>query len=211
MLPYLIISDPHYHAFSAFARETAGINSRLLITIGSTIRAAMALKARGGKKIIFTGDVFHQRGKIAPTVLNPVRDMFKKLVAAGFEVHVIPGNHDLEKNDSVRAGNSVTALEDEGVKVYHESDMFQMMAFFPWFHDRDKLLRHMEGFALADVDAFIHAPVDGVLPHLPGGGLDPEVLGALGYNRVFAGHYHNYKDFGNGVYSVFINNLPAVE
>ena len=52
------------------------------------------------------------------------------------------------------------------------------------------------------MDMVIHAPIDGVITGLPNHGLTAEWLGDLGFRRVFAGHYHNHKDFGNGVYSI---------
>lgn len=202
MNPYLIISDPHYQDFSAFAVEIDNLNTRLGTTISETVRAALHLKKLGGDEIHFNGDLFHVRGKLKPSVLNPVKDMFAKLIKAGFKISAIPGNHDLEKNHATRAGNSITALEDVGVTIYQETTKIGNKVFIPWQPSIDALLDELRKHAGMGYDAFIHAPVDGVLPHIPATNLTPDMLHKLGYGRVFSGHYHNHVDFGNGVYSV---------
>lgn len=220
MKPYVVISDLHYHAWSAFAETNAqGVNTRLQMILDATREAAEAVRAAGGNHIFIAGDVFHKRGEIAPSVLNPVMDLYRDLIAQGYEIHAIPGNHDLERNDSERLANSITALESLGVHVYHEPTAVKLddshyVGMFPWFSSIDALLRQMldmrdeltfddrEFDAEAHIDAIIHAPVDGVLPHLPSHGLNADDLQGTGWNRVFSGHYHNYADLGEGVYSI---------
>lgn len=213
MKPYLLISDSHYHAWSQFANTNSGINSRLQATITATLEAAAKLRSLGGNTIIHAGDTFHVRGRVAPSVLNPVMDLYKSLIRSGMRVLMIPGNHDLEKNESERAGNAVTALESVGVKVAHVPyyDEESRVILFPWYSKVLDLLRSMDsyydqlsdiGIATGSIDAIIHAPVDGVLPHLPSHGLDADRLADCAYRRVFAGHYHNHKDLGDDVYSI---------
>ncbi len=212
--PYLLISDTHYHAFTQFANENSGVNSRLQATIIATIEAATKLRALGGDTIYHAGDAFHVRGRVAPSVLNPVMDLYKSLIKSGFRVHMIPGNHDLEKNESDRAGNAVTALESVGVIVAHGPRAFapDRVALFPWYKNVNDLMMAMQVMAAriedeldsdpANWDAVIHAPVDGVLPHLPEHGLKGHELSSLGFCRVFAGHYHNHKQVDPHVYSI---------
>jgi len=218
--PYLILSDLHFHAWTAFAETTpTGVNTRLQLLLDAVRYAAAELKAKGGNKIFLAGDVFHKRGEVAPSVLNPVMDLFKELTVQGFEVYAIPGNHDLEKNDSERLANSITALESVGVKVAHEPTVIELtpghkVVLFPWFSSVKDLIAEMtikredlvedtiQDDAEPRLDAIIHAPIDGVLPHLPAHGLDANALFGTGFDRVFSGHYHNHKDMGDGVYSI---------
>ena len=91
MKPYLVMSDVHLHDWSAFSQVDNGVNTRLKIILREIVRAAGHLKKHGGDKIVITGDLFHVRGKLAPSVLNPVTDVFRRLVESGFEIHALPG------------------------------------------------------------------------------------------------------------------------
>ena len=55
---------------------------------------------------------------------------------------------------------------------------------------------------IAEYDLMLHAPIDGVISGLPDHGLTPEYLAALGFKRVFAGHYHHHKEFIGNVISI---------
>lgn len=218
--PYLLISDLHYHSWSAFSETAAsGVNSRLQLLIDATREAFTELRVAGGKKAFIAGDVFHKRGSVEPSVLNPVMDLFRELTGEGFEIYAIPGNHDLEKNDSERLSNAITTLETCGVIVAHEPmvvtfDDDSRVALFPWYSDIKALLAAMDSVRIdilhegdddeycPPMDAIIHAPIDGVLPHLPAHGLDAKTLETVGYERVFSGHYHHHKRMSEGVYSI---------
>jgi len=216
-IPYALISDSHNHAWNSFAVDNAdGVNSRLQVILDETYRAAQAIKAAGGKTLFHGGDLFHVRGKIAPSVLNPTVDLYKKLVEEGFDVIINAGNHDLEGKNSTRLGSAVTALESIGCTVVNEPRIITLgthhvVVVVPWHDKVPELKAAIESMGVkvrasilggTEVDLLIHAPVDGVIPGLPDHGLDNAWLASLGYNRVFSGHYHNFKDFGNGVYSI---------
>lgn len=213
MKPYGIISDTHNHGWSAFASVNEhGINTRLQYTLDETYRAGMAVLEAGGDTLYHGGDLFHVRGSIAPSVLNPTKDLYKKLIAKGLKIVLLTGNHDLEGRDTTRIGSAVTALEDVGCKVV-STNLSGLIAdgnviMVPWIQDIDELKSAIETAARSDVkgcddlDLIIHAPVDGVIPGLPDHGLSYKWLGEVGFRRVFSGHYHHHKDFGNGVYSI---------
>lgn len=217
--PYGIISDLHLHSWSAFSEITPEGENTRHIRIMDAIREAFAkLRECGGHRMFIAGDIFHKRGEIAPAILNPSMDLFKELIADGFEIFAIPGNHDLTANDSQRVGNSVTALETCGVIIAHEPMEVDMgddhkIIMFPWFSTVAALTQSMDewrstlhidsdGDDNLYLEAIIHAPIDGVLPHLPSHGLAASALAETGFNRVFSGHYHNHKDLGDDVYSV---------
>lgn len=212
-IPYGLISDTHNHAWSQFAETTSeGVNSRLQIILDETYRAAQAVKSLGGTHLFHGGDLFHVRGKIAPSVLNPTKDLYKRLIAEGFTVVILAGNHDLEGKHATRLGNAVTALEDIGCLIVSEPTIFELahnhrICLVPWVDkvaDLKIAITDIAAKAAAGVehDLLIHAPVDGVIPGLPDHGLDPVWLGAQGFAKVFSGHYHNHKDMGGEVFSI---------
>lgn len=210
--PYAIISDLHFHNWSTFATtDSNGVNSRLWLLIDEVERVARDLHSRGGRTIIIAGDVFHVRGKIAPSVLNPVIELFERLIKGlGMEVYIIAGNHDLEGKESNRLGSAITALEgvgcvcvsDEGQAVALDGVGDKAAALVPWHEELGALKKLIEGMPhKEDVDLVIHAPMNYVIKGIPDTGLDPTWLQGLGFRNVFSGHYHNHKAFGN-VYSI---------
>lgn len=204
MKPYGIISDTHNHNWDLFSTtDEAGINSRLKIILNETQRAAQLVKDMGGDTLYHAGDLFHVRGKIAPSVLNPTIETYRKIVNdMGINVVVIPGNHDLETKDSSFYMSASSALYDAGVLIADEVRVVNNVVLIPWMKSVDELKEVLEREARSDLDCIIHAPVNGVIMGIPDHGLDNTYLARLAFKRIFAGHYHNHKDFGNGVYSV---------
>lgn len=90
---YGVISDPHYHSWSAFSTISVnGLNSRLKIQLEATIEAAKAIKASGAKYMLVAGDTFHTRGSITPTVLHFVTEAYKEIInEIGLEVWMLAG------------------------------------------------------------------------------------------------------------------------
>jgi DNA repair exonuclease SbcCD nuclease subunit len=206
-----IIADIHCHAWDAFhTTNEDGVNSRLRIILDEIERAGMAVLEAGGNTLIVAGDLFHVRGSIAPSVLNPTSDVFEQLVNEGLEIIIIPGNHDLEGKKSVRISSAVTSLEKVGCHVAEVPTFFESIntLVFPWVEDVQELKKELKSWAdihedmKKSTDLILHAPIDGVIPGLPAHGLTADWLATLGFKRVFSGHYHNHKDFGNGVYSI---------
>ena len=92
--------------------------------------------------------MFHVRGNIAPSVLNPSLDTYRE-IAGEMMVYAIPGNHDLEGNDSHRVSNAVTAISTVGVFVAHEPQVIEItpdwaVALFPWFYRVEDLIEHVD-------------------------------------------------------------------
>lgn len=206
---YGLVADLHLHNWSSFSTELKdGQNSRLAGLLGEVERCAAEVHRAGGKKVVFAGDVFHVRGSVAPSVLNPTKDTLDSIHKKyGTEFVIIPGNHDLEGKDATRLGSAVTALECGHVRICNEvtfEDGLQAN-LFPWFEKTIELKAELERCAPKEgevYDAIIHAPIDGVIAGLPLHGLEPEYLASLGYRRVFAGHYHNHKAFEGGAVSI---------
>ena len=222
MKPYGIQSDTHCHNWHAFSSILeSGINNRLQHILDEKIRLANEVKKAGGGTIYHTGDLFHVRGNIAPSVLNPTLDTYRHIVEEmGMKVRILAGNHDLEGRDAHRVGSAITALEGIGCEIVNQTTLFEddKVVMIPWHQNTDSLREAIAlavGKVLSTVPAtdmseemlkewslMIHAPVDGVIPGLPAHGITDTELSCLGFGRVFSGHYHHHKDFGNGVYSV---------
>lgn len=204
--PYALLSDLHFHEWNSFATTNdEGVNSRLQVIIDEVCRAKDELIKAGGDTMILAGDIFHTRGSISPEVLNPVIRLFENLTK-DIKVYAIPGNHDLATKDAAWLSNAASALEPAGVAMCHESGVAPEpnVLMVPWFSSVEALKAELEDLAPKNksCDLVIHAPVDGVIGGLPDHGLTDTYLSSLGFKRVFSGHYHSHKDFGNGVYSI---------
>jgi DNA repair exonuclease SbcCD nuclease subunit len=204
-----LMADLHLHAWSAFSTTLPdGMNSRLDGLLTEIDRCAREVATRGGKVIVLAGDIFHVRGSVAPSVLNPTIDCLRGLHRDyGIEFIIMPGNHDLEGRHSERLGSAVTALEGKGVTVANEGviDEGNNFILVPWVENiaalKEKLTRIADGYVpeqRAGADLILHAPIDGVIEGLPFHGLSPEWLASLGFHRVYSGHYHNHKVMAEG-------------
>lgn len=210
--PYGLMADLHLHRWSSFATDLGdGMNSRLAGLLSEIHRCAEAVSKADGDTIVMAGDIFHVRGSVAPSVLNPTIDWLTTVNAKyGTHFKIIPGNHDLEGKNSTRIGSAVTALQRDFVEIHNETCRApdQGAVMIPWFDSISDLKMQLEkhgpvATAKAGLlDAIIHAPIDGVIAGLPLHGLDPEYLATLGYRHVFSGHYHNHKAFPGGAVSI---------
>jgi DNA repair exonuclease SbcCD nuclease subunit len=207
MKPYGLISDTHGHNWSAFATTLpSGVNSRLQIILDETLRAAQAVKAAGGKTLYHGGDLFHVRGNLAPSVLNPTLACYREILH-NVDVVINAGNHDLESKEAADVSSAITAFREIGCKVVNAPTYgaFDDMVVIPWIPSIIELkqaIERVDPVDRKDCDLLLHAPIDGTIKGLPDHGLSPEYLKDLGYRRVFAGHYHHHYDHGGGVYSI---------
>lgn len=203
--PYLLISDTHYHSWDAFSTVTPdGVNSRLDILLAQTRRAFDGLRAAGGNHVFHAGDMFHTRGSLVPSVINPVREEYSWAASNGLRTFAIAGNHDLESNDTRWLTAATSAMP---VDFTEDVSRLGDIVLVNWHSSVKALMTTLEALAAETsdkqlVDLIIHAPVDGVLAGIPSHNLTANMLAGLGFRRVFSGHYHNHKDFGNGVYSI---------
>lgn len=207
--PIGLVSDVHLHNWSTFAQILpTGENERLMITLGALREAADDMIAKGCKTLYIAGDLFHVRGSLPPSVLNPTLDTFKYIISR-MDVRIIPGNHDLESDDTRALTNATQALAALGCTVVTEPTFFVddevlMVPWEPSLRQLREVLRE-QGSKHTARAAIIHAPLNKVIAGIPDHGLDAEELGDIGYSRVFVGHYHNRKRFdigSNQVWSV---------
>ena len=174
-------------------------------------RCCETLQEAGGDTVVIAGDLFHVRGKLTPSVFNPVRWMLEKWMSKGVFFQVIPGNHDLESDDSKELSSAVSMLSHPNWLIEHEPIITSSMAMVPWIKEHHALLNAIErlrelaradGMQVANIDLFLHAGIDGVLSGVPASGLTVDKLATFGFRRVFAGHYHHHVHLGDGVFSV---------
>lgn len=208
-----VISDQHLHNWSAFSNvRSDGINDRLGFILDEIRRAAEAVKATGGARLYFAGDLFHVRGSISPTVLNPAIDALEAIHSElGIECVILTGNHDLESRDSNKLSSACEALRKvSGVTVVSETALFveDRVAMIPWFDDMNAVRAEIEsvirlvGSQIGEYTLILHAPLNSVIAGIPDNGFYAAELAKHGFARVFCGHYHNFKSFPGNVYSV---------
>jgi len=219
-MTYGVVSDIHAHAWNTFSKTNPdGVNSRLRMILDELVRAARTVKTAGGSTLVVAGDIFHSRGTIDPEVLNPVRQTFENILGMGLDVEIIPGNHDLKSRGTTELGSSVQNLAQISItggqlRVHNQPVIVTVndhnLGFVPWCYSHEELHEGLETLRTMaaksnvtdQVDVFIHAGIDGVLSGMPASGLTPADLSKYGFRRVFAGHYHNHADMGDGVYSI---------
>jgi DNA repair exonuclease SbcCD nuclease subunit len=199
--PYGIISDTHHHSWSAFSTTLpSGINSRLAIILGETHRAADAVFKAGGDTLVHAGDLFHVRGSVAPSVLNPTLATYKMLVDAGLKIIINAGNHDLEGREATDVGSAITALKEVGCTIINKPTVLakEGVALCPYIGKVSELKAALENLQdemdAPNCDLIVHAGIDGVIKGLPDHGLDADYLAKLKFVKTFAGHYHHHKE-----------------
>lgn len=208
--PYLLFSDVHFHNWSAFSViSESGINSRLEYQIEEMHRAYSALREAGGALAVCAGDLFHVRGKLAPSVINPVRDFFREQDFNDTETVILSGNHDLESEDADDLTSSVSVISssrtiaiNDACEVSADPNIYMI----PWRSDLSALreeIRVLNETSDPDnpYDLIIHAPMNEVLMNIPNVGLNASEFDGMNFKRVFAGHYHNHKRLSDKVYS----------
>jgi DNA repair exonuclease SbcCD nuclease subunit len=212
MQPFSISSDQHANNWSAFSTTlSTGVNSRLDMILSELARQADEVLAAGGNTIFFAGDLFHVRGSVDPSVLNPVVETIKTQVRKGVRYFAIPGNHDLKSNDTTELGNAIQVLGDlPGFTVITKPSIVDVddhgVAMIPWRATLDGLRADVATLAaehsVGTMDLIIHAPINGSLPEVFDNALDPAEVADWGFRRVFSGHFHNHANTGPGVFSV---------
>lgn len=199
-IPYGLISDTHHHNWTAFSSTNSnGVNTRLQEILDETHRCAIEVSKAGGDTIVHAGDLFHVRGSVAPSVLNPTLALYKRLTSDGFKIIINAGNHDLEGRDATDLGSAITALKEVGCTVVNEPMVFERIGLMlvPYIGKVAELKHELNKTHTRDVSKFdliLHAGIDGVIKGLPDHGLDADYLAKLGFARVFSGHYHHHKE-----------------
>jgi DNA repair exonuclease SbcCD nuclease subunit len=205
--PYAVISDVHLHCWSQFSHTLPnGRNNRLQQILDGIEQVATHLLKLGGNDLVITGDLFHTRGSVKPSVLNPTIDLFTDLTCRGINVHGIPGNHDLEGINSDTLGNALHSLSSiPSFNCYTSpTQLASDHLFIPWYEDSRKVLNlaTKRAYQKPKLTLFAHVGLSGVVPAAIGNTLDPSSFLKEDFKYVFCGHFHNHVAFDARVYSV---------
>ena len=212
---YGLMADVHAANYSSFATiDKNGVNSRLQILLNEMSRCCEETKKAGGDTVVIAGDLFHNRNGISPSIFNPIKNFILDWGFNGIKFRAIPGNHDLQSKESNPLHSSICMLGDKYFKTDHEinATLTNRIVYLPWIEDKSKInemLTQYEssmvsaGFpSFKNFDLVCHVGIDGTINGMPTHGYDSAFFKNLGFKRVFSGHYHNYKSFGNDVYSI---------
>ncbi len=141
--PVLHVTDPHFHNFKMFSTIIDGMSSRLFYTVQAWKKAVKIGIDNNCKVMTCSGDIFHVRGHLRPSIYNVVFDLFNETVNAGLEIVLIAGNHDFENfygNDTaidkldqiggvhVLKNNNLLNLHGMvfgGISYCHNTDLFK--------------------------------------------------------------------------------------
>lgn len=201
--PYMLCADIHAHSWSAFSTTNAdGVNSRLQNVLDEMRRIEEVAVANDISAAIIAGDLFHTRGSVKPSVLNPIA---KFLAGSKIDWVLMAGNHDLEGDNCEWLGAAISALGGKNVIIVLEPTVNEDLGvvMIPWIADKQELAMAID--ATQDVcargpdnyDLILHTGIDGVLDGMPSGhGWRPRELADFGFKRVFSGHYHNFRVLG---------------
>lgn len=223
---YGIISDTHCHNWTQFSSVNEdGVNTRLQIILDEIYRAAQETFDAGGEYLIHTGDLFHVRGNIAPSVLNPTLACFKR-IADDFRLKMIfiCGNHDSEFMNSNDLGSAMTCLKDIGTVINADTQAIstdeETFLFIPWEARKENFLERIrcatstlkcpEHRKTKRIDIFCHTVLNGAIARIHGSdAIDPQEIIDIVKDacpdktvRVFSGHIHNHKKLSDCAWSV---------
>jgi DNA repair exonuclease SbcCD nuclease subunit len=202
--PVLVVSDIHFHAFKQHSKLIDGVNSRLLDQIRAWRQAVELGQARGCSLMLIAGDVFEVRGSIKPSVFNRVTSLVMETLARGFDIGVVPGNHDME---SFGAGESATdswdylkdSLSSRRCKVFKAPELVRMGGYkilgIPYCHDVKDFKETFGrlGRTLSPDITVIHQGLDNFNTDssYPATGITAEWLEENNPGVILSGHYHN--------------------
>lgn len=224
----LVVSDTHFHNWTQFSHiKENGVNSRLENDLTEFARICDEAKAEGCEGLIHCGDLFHVKGKIETSVLTPVLTRIETEVTKNFPYSMfLTGNHDIAFSDSYKwAGNSLMIgnwlaqrsvlagmrshtlpLDKSLGELCTELEPFpRETLFLAWHKNIDEWKKAFSNFSYLKRIKFVftHAPIDGVVPGVPEGGITQNFLDSIGFKgKIFAGHYHNHKEVSPQLISV---------
>lgn len=213
---YGIISDTHCHNWTMFGyTEDDGVNNRLRIILNNIKNSGNEVLKNGGKWLFHAGDIFHIRGSVTPSVLNPTLATFKSLVDKGLNIVLVCGNHDAEFRDANDLGSAVDAFRAIGCQVVNDEPKCfyvsenEAVLCVPWQATKQKFLATLEKIEVPNIsfDVVCHCPLDGVFSHISGSSaVDPhdvkKVFENTLFKRIFAGHLHRYEKICDFAWSV---------
>ena len=166
--------------------------------------------------VILLGDSLHTRNSVNVEALQEVKRLLD-VFSEGYwkpHIHVLVGNHDMSDKYN-RTVNSPSVLENlsKRIKVYSEIERVILddkpVLFIP-YHENQKEIKEFlirdqrDGGDVKETSIFAHIALDGARVN----GISNEsnvvcqnsnlnLKDFVGYQRVFAGHFHHHAAYGN--------------
>lgn len=209
--PLVFVSDIHAHAFKSHSTITPeGINSRLADIVKALTDSVTFAIIHHAEAIIIPGDLFHVRGVMKPSILNRISECLKEAVFQGIDIHIIPGNHDMEHlsggDTSVDSLGEIVFVDSDatyGVNVW-KNPVTQLIGgrhvlFIPYIHDVEEFKEVLRReFIIGHHEVVVcHQGIDDFRPNagIPSTGITSSLLRDIvgDFTYVFAGHYHEPK------------------
>jgi DNA repair exonuclease SbcCD nuclease subunit len=162
------------------------------------------LEKRKIKTVLQTGDIFTSRTSTHSQSLDNAKEcFFDRLSAAGIELHLILGNHDIFFKHSLQINTPELVLaEYDNITIYKSPTTVRFgdikVDMLSWICDenQDETLRH-----ILQTDAeycFAHLELAGFRmskSHIAEHGMDANIFQK--YKQVWSGHYHSQSKSGN--------------
>jgi DNA repair exonuclease SbcCD nuclease subunit len=205
IVPVLVMSDIQFHSYKAHSRLVNGVNSRLLYQIEAWKKAVSIGVKHGCRLLLIPGDIFEVRGVIKPSVFNRVTELVIDALGKGFDIGVIPGNHDMEHLDAgesaidswdyLRSGSAVNATL---CKVFKTAGVYALgghrILGIPYVHDIEAFKAVFLELSAAEAPdiTIIHQGIDNFNSDgaYPSTGLTAEWLEEHNSGITLCGHYH---------------------
>lgn len=193
MPKYVVIADPHFHAYKNHSRLINGVNSRLL-NIGAAFEQAVQKGIEENcASMLIAGDMFHVRGVIRPSTFVYVHELMSN-AAKHMRMFICPGNHDME---NYRGGStSVDTFKNiAGVFVKPIPASWGNLLVIPYIHDHEEFKQVFENLQYGHDVIVVHQGIDDFrgTKMIPETGLTVEWLEEHTDAWVVSGHYHKPK------------------
>lgn len=212
MSKYLVFSDLHLHNWGDFSQsDSITGNSRLTNQINA-LDDIMSTARSEGRIVLFLGDLFHQRGRVATNVFNHAMDVLGRY--SDVSIIAIEGNHDNVSNSI----NSISSLEPftvlpnfKLIEKYQKitidnGDTIVGISYGEEYEELKKFIRENSATIL-----MAHLGVEGALgagkSKLDGAFTVGDLMSDTNYSLTLLGHYHKQQYFLNN--SLYVGNPVA--
>ena len=210
MSKYIVFSDLHLHNWGDFATTDSNTgNSRLSNQI-SALEDILSVARSEKRTVLFLGDLFHQRGRVATNVFNASMDVFNRY--RDVEVVAIEGNHDNVTNSI----NSISSLEP--FTLLPNFNLVKSLSYFEWNEDSIMAVSYGEEYEELKTEIKNHKATI-LMGHLGvegsmgagksklDGAFSVGDLCSENYGLVLLGHYHKRQFLNDN--SLYVGNPIA--
>lgn len=210
----LITADVHLHTFKAFADKKSEMNSRLINTLSTLDQILDYAIKSNDKKIIMVGDTFETKNMVEAVTNNHFSDWVQKCKAAGVELIILVGNHDISSLGDERITLLYPLKYSENVTLINEPMMIPFtggtLCFVPFRRNQDVVReminnvmrtakKHNEGSVDPQMNIlFYHGAVLGATISNrefldQAAAISLEDLHPEFFDQIFLGHFHIHQ------------------